>query len=353
MRDAGLYKMFRAKARGGLEADPVTGFRVVEEVSRIDSAAGWNLGLSIGVDMFGPWFSDSTTEQVFGPEETILGGSFNPPRKAVPVPGGYRVTGRTSFVSGAHSDTMFVGLANIYDEADVMRKGANGAPITLMTVVPAAQGEIIDNWNTLGMSGTGSHDVALNDVFVPEERAVPFVPVKAPSAAYSGPLYRLTVWPAVATVAPPALGIARAAIDELIELATKKTPAYTVKSLRDRSVVQSQLGHAEAKLGAARAYLHDVFDRAYADAVDGKSITMEYKCKAQLASTHAILAAAEAVDLVHAAVGASGIRREYHFEKYFRDVHVITQHAFASASRLESVGQILMGLGPEWPFFAF
>jgi hypothetical protein len=71
MRDAGLYKMFRAKARGGFEVDPVTGFRVIEEVSRIDSAAGWNLGLSIGVDMFGPWFSDSTTEQVFGPEETI------------------------------------------------------------------------------------------------------------------------------------------------------------------------------------------------------------------------------------------------------------------------------------------
>jgi hypothetical protein len=173
--------------------------------------------------------------------------------------------------------------------------------------------------------------------------------MKASSEAYSGPLYRLTVWPAVATVAPPALGIARAAIDELIELATKKIPAYTVKSLRDRSVVQSQLGQAEAKLGAARAYLHDVFDRAYAEAVNGKSITMEFKCKAQLASTHAILAAAEAVDLVHAAVGVSGIRREYHFEKYFRDVHVLTQHAFASASRLESVGQILMGSSRSGP----
>ena len=219
--------------------------------------------------------------------------------------------------------------------------------------MPAEQAEIIDNWNTLGMSGTGSHDVALNDVFVPEERAVPFVPLGTPSEAYSGPLYRLTVWPAVAALATPALGIARAAIDDLIELATKKTPAYTVKSLRDRSVVQSQLGQAEAKLGAARAYLHDVFDKAYADAVKGKSITMENKCKAQLASTHAILAAAEAVDLVHAAVGASGIRREYRFQKYFRDVHVITQHAFTSASRFESVGQILMGLQPEWSFFAF
>jgi indole-3-acetate monooxygenase len=352
MRDAGLYKMFRAKARGGFEADPVTGFRVLEEVSRIDSAAGWNLQLSNGVDMFGPWFSDSTTEQVFGPEKTILGGSFNPPRKAVPVAGGYRVTGRTSFVSGAHNDTMFVGLANIYD-AGVMRTGPGGGPITLLTIVPSEQGEIIDNWNTLGMSGTGSHDVALNDVFVPEERAVPFVPLGTRSEAYSGPLYRLTIWPAIAVLAPPALGIARAALDDLIDLATKKTPAYILKSLRDRSVVQSQLGQAEAKLGAARAYLHDVFDRAYADAVKGKSITMEYKCKAQLAATHAILAAAEAVDLVHAAVGASGIRREYRFQKYFRDVHVITQHAFTSASRFESVGQILMGLEPEWSFFAF
>jgi alkylation response protein AidB-like acyl-CoA dehydrogenase len=302
--------------------------------------------------MFGAWFSDSATEQVFGPEETILGGSFNPPRKALPVAGGYRVTGRTPFVSGAHGDTIFIGLANIWD-AEMMRTGPDGVPITLLTAVPAEQAEIIDNWNTLGMSGTGSHDVALNDLFVPEERAVPWVPLRTPSKAYGGPLYRLTIWPAVAALAAPALGIARAAIDELVELATKKTPAYTVKSLRDRSVVQSQLAQAEAKLGSARAYLHDVFDKAYADAVDGQPITMEHKCRAQLASTHAILAAAEAVDLVHAAVGASGIRREYRFQKHFRDVHVITQHAFTSASRYESIGQILLGLEPEWPFFAF
>ncbi len=69
--------------------------------------------------------------------------------------------------------------------------------------------------------------------------------------------------------------------------------------------------------------------------------------------SHAVIAAAEAVDLVHACIGATGIRNEHQFQKHFRDVHVITQHAFVCASRLESVGQVMLGVDPEWPFFQF
>jgi alkylation response protein AidB-like acyl-CoA dehydrogenase len=139
----------------------------------------------------------------------------------------------------------------------------------------------------------------------------------------------------------------------MTELATAKVPAYTAKTLRDRSVVQSQIARAEAHVRSARAFLYDVFEEAYDDAVAGRRPTMKTKAMLQLASTNAVLASADAVDLVHAAVGASGIRREYAFQKYFRDIHVITQHGFICASRYESVGQILMGLEPEWPFFLF
>ena len=84
------------------------------------------------------------------------------------------------------------------------------------------EAEIIDNWNTLGMRGTGSHDVNVDDLFVPAERAVPFKPLDQPSPAYSGPWHRLTIWPPVACNAIPALGIAQAAIDAFADLATKK-----------------------------------------------------------------------------------------------------------------------------------
>ena len=73
----------------------------------------------------------------------------------------------------------------------------------------------------------------------------------------------------------------------------------------------------------------------------------------QLATTHANLAAARAVDLVHAVAGTSAIRNEYRFQRYFRDVHTMTQHAFTSASRYESVGALMLGVESDWPFFAF
>lgn len=352
MRDAGLHRLWRPAALGGLEVDPVTGFRVLEEVSRIDSAAGWNLQASLATELFGPWFEDTTVTEVFGEPRTVLAGAFNPPRQAIPVDGGYRVTGRTPFTSGAHSAAWLLGLANVMDGGQP-RLGPGGEPMVLMTLIPSADFEIVDSWDTMGMCGTGSHDVTVNGALVPERRAVPYVPLERSASAYRGPLYRLTVWPVVAGLAVPALGVARAAIEEVVALTTVKTPAYTTRPLRERAVAQAQLARAAATLDAARAYLHAAFEAAYADATAGRPITLDHKRRMQLAATHAVHGAADAVDLVHAIVGATGIRREHPFERHFRDVHVLTQHAFVCASRYEDVGRIMMGGDPEWSFFSF
>jgi indole-3-acetate monooxygenase len=350
LRDAGLYRLWRPRSLGGFELDPIAGFQVLEEVSRIDSAAGWNLQIASAFDMFGQWFDEPTARELFG-RDAIIGGALNPPRRAVPSTGGYRLSGRTPFVSGAHQATAFLGLANVFENGE-MRIGANGAPETLLTICRASEAEIISNWNTMGMSGTGSHDVNLEGVFVSQQQAVPLVPIEKRTAYYEGPLYRLTIWPSVAAMAPIALGIARAALDEAIRAASQKAPAYTAKALRDRSVVQAELARAEAAIGSSRAYLYEVFEEAWDLAVADRPIAMEWKGRMQLAATHAVLEAAEAVDLVHAVVGSSGIREEQPFSRHFRDAHVITQHGFVNASKLESVGQILLGLSPEWPFFA-
>jgi len=352
MRDAGLFRMWRPQALGGHEVDPVTAFRVFEEVARIDSAAGWNLQLSTAFDMFGAWFSDDTAREIFGQPAAILGGSFNPVRRAVPTDGGYSVSGQTPFVSGSHHATWIFGLAHIC-EGDGPRLGPGGVPETLLTACPAGEVEIIDTWNTMGMRGTGSHDVRISDLLVPPHHAIPWVPLERPGKAYEGPLYRLSIWPAAAALAPPALGIARAAIEETIEVATRKTPAYTKKTLRDRSVVHRLLALAQGDLASGRALLHTVYDELYQKAVAGDRLTIEDKARAQLAATHAIQSAAKAVDRVHEIVGASGIREEYRFARHFRDVHVITQHGFTNTAKLESVGQIMLGLDPDWPFFGF
>jgi alkylation response protein AidB-like acyl-CoA dehydrogenase len=351
MHEQGLYRLWKPKLFGGLEADPITAFQVFEEVSRIDSAAGWNLQLSCGAEMFGAWFSDEGAQEAFGNADSALAGAFFPPRKAIPVDGGYRVTGQTAFMSGAHHAGWFLGLSNIYDGGDAPRLGENGEPVTLMTMCPAADATIVDTWRTLGMRGTGSHDVLMKDVFVPERRTAVLAPLEKPGRAYEGPLYKLTLWATVSALSTVALGVARAAIDSLLELAARKIPSYTARALRDRNTVQALVGEAEATLGAARAFLHEALREAWDEALQGRVIDMPRKMKLQLAATHAAASAAKTVDMVHAAAGTTGIREEHRLQRHFRDVHTITQHAFISANRYESGGQFLLGVPIEWPFY--
>ena len=353
MLQAGLYSMSAPKAFGGLEVDPLTMIRVVEEVARHDSAAGWNLNLSVGGNFIPAWLPDEGAAEIMTSHpQTIIVGSFTPGQQAIPVAGGYRLSGQWPFVSGSHDGHWFLFLPQIMDR-DQPRRNDRGAPVQRLMFFPADRAHILDTWHTLGMRGTGSNDVAVSDLFIPERHTALLAPLEKPGTAYQGPLYRLTIWAPIALLAPPALGIARAAIDNLIALAGTKTPSYTAKALGQRQVVQRQVAEAEATLGAGRAYLYTTFQESWAAAVQGAEITLAQKLKMQLAISHAVGCAAKAVELVHAAAGTSSIRNEYPFQQYFRDVHTITQHAFASASRYESVGALLLGLESDWGFFDF
>jgi indole-3-acetate monooxygenase len=350
LRASGLYRLWRPRAFGGLEVDPMTGFQVLEEVSRIDSAAGWNLQLSSAIDALGAWFPDDGAKEIYGQVDASFAGSFFPPRRAVVADGGYRVTGQTPFVSGAHQAHWFLGLAQVYDD-DSPRLGPDGAPVTLLTMCPASEAVIVDNWRTLGMRGTGSHDVVMTDVFVPSRHTGLLAPYDKPGSAYQGPLYKFTVWTAISVLATPALGTARAALDDLLELAERKTPSYVATALRDRTTVQAAIGEAEATLGAGHAYLYEALREIWEMALEDRLIDMPGKMKLQLAATYAIAAAVRVVDLVHKTVGTTGVRDEHRFQRYFRDVHTIEQHAYTSTARYESVGQYLLGVPIEWPFY--
>ncbi len=352
LRDAGLFRMLRPRSRGGVGLDPVAEFRVAETLARVDGAAAWNVQVCNASELFGGWFSDQTTEEIFTSPDAIVAGAFNPHRRAVAVDGGYVVSGQTLFNSNCHSATWFIGLADVFD-GDTMRTDESGQAETLLTAIPAADCRIVENWNTMGMRGTGSHDVDVADVFVPTTRAVPFGPLTEPAPAYDQtPLSRIAVWVTVGCHSAVPLGIAQAAIDDLRELGAK-VPAYTQSSIRDRTTVQLRLARAEGKLAAARAFFHAAFEEAWASVKSRGHLEMREKAQCQLAATTAVLTSAEVVGLVHSCVGATGIRDEQKFQKYFRDVNVITQHAFICEARLESVGQIMFGIEPDWGFFNF
>ncbi len=351
MRSAHLYRMCKPRAYGGLEVDPVTALRVYEEVSRVYPAAGWNLQISSAGYNLPAWLADDGAAELMANPDFTVAGAFAPPGKAIPVDGGYTLTGRWGFGSGSHQADWLVGGAFLYDpDSAEPRKNDKGQPIQLMMFFPSADVTILDTWHTMGMRGTGSHDFSVDRVFVPKRRAAELAPLTRLPLACSTPIYRLSLWFMVAALATPALGAARAAIDALIELG-KKTPNYTMSTVGERPVAQMQLARAEALLGAARAYLHESVAEAWNTALQGQFPNQAQKIKIQLATCHAIRSAADAIDLVHTAAGTSAIKEDQPFESCFRDVHVMTQHAFGSAARFESAGKLLFGQPTDWPFF--
>lgn len=352
MQETGLLKLWVPKAFGGYEADPMAAFQIFEAVAKIDGAAGWNLQISTSVHPFLAWLPDEGPQEIYqnGPD-VILGGALFPPGQATPVDGGYRLSGRWPFVSGCHHCDWYMAPSLIMD-GDNPALAEDGQPLQILTFFSAKDTEILDTWHTVGMRGTGSHDVIAKEIFVPQHRTAMMMPLENPGKAYQGALYHMTIWPPVAALAPPALGIASAAIADLIDLAKKKTPSFTGTTLRERPDAQARIARAEAIVGAGRAYLHEALREGWETAEQRKILPLQQKLKIQMATIYAIQSSADAVKLIHSAAGSSAIRKEYKFQQYFRDVNTITQHAHASPSRYQSIGNLMFGLEMDWPFFA-
>jgi len=216
----------------------------------------------------------------------------------------------------------------------------------------ASEARVLDNWNTLGMRGTGSHDYVVNDAFVPEHRTWRIGPLGDLPPAYAGPLCRLGIWWVGPLNASVALGIARAMVEDAIALAATKTPSYTMTGLADRPVAQDRIARAKAAIDAGMSYIERSVQRAYEHTLmSGDRIGVEQGIPLALAGSYGHEAANQAVDLVHSVVGTSGIRAEQRFQQYFRDVHTVSQHAFSTPSRFESIGKLLLGRETDWAFY--
>lgn len=353
LREAGFFRLFTPRALGGREIDPVTFAHVVETVSMCDSAAGW----AFQAGNTGSWWMSRTSPEavaevyVDGPD-LIMAASFNPPHNAEAVSGGYRITGRAPLASTIHESRWTMVSAIVCDD-NKPRMTPHG-PEVVAVVIPTSELEIIDTWHSLGMRGTDSNDIAVNGVFVPTARAFRLDPSYVPSAPFDGPLYRLPALVSVsAVVAPVALAVARGALDELRDIVTKKIPLGSMKTARDRGAVQSAVAEAEAMIRSARLFFYDTLTTAWERAVAQEAFTLEHKADLMLASTWAVRCAARATDLMHRMAGTTGIYSRSRLERHFRDAQTLRHHGFHSDSRLETVGQVYLGVEPEFPFVAF
>jgi indole-3-acetate monooxygenase len=158
----------------------------------------------------------------------------------------------------------------------------------------------------------------------------------------------------VASNLPPvALAVARRAIDEVLALAQGKVPVARSTPLRERASAQAKLARAEAALRAGRVLLYDTLSEAWQATVAGDALSLRQKADVLLAMTHAVSSAVKAVELMYSVAGTSGIYTRNPLERYFRDVQVLRHHAFGAETRYETVGQVYLGLPPDFPALAF
>lgn len=350
---AGLQRMFAPRSLGGLEVDPVTCARVVEKIASFDSAAGWALQV---VNLNAWWAArlpDDGVDEIYGSNPSaMMAAAFHPPQQATQVPGGYRVTGRAPLASNIH-DCEWVLLSALVMDGAQPRMTASG-PEMIVAIVPTPEVEILDTWYTLGMRGTDSNDVAVNDVFVPFRRSARLTPTFQPGRHFHGALYRFPAAPTIGLfTAAVLLASARAAISEFRELAQRKTPFGSMQTLRERGTVQAGLADAEAILRSARALFYDSLSVAWARTLARQPTTLEQKADLLLAIVHAARSSARVTDIVHGLAGTTGIYEKSPIERHFRDAHTLRHHGFASESKLETVGQVYLGVAPEFPLIAF
>ncbi len=342
MAEAGLYRLSVAREFGGFECDPNTTIRTIEAIAEADGSAGWNL--MIGLETGGIASGGVSREggaAVFADPMTIMAGSLNALGRATPAEGGWRLTGRWQYASGIHNAHWFWAGATVMD-GDRPAVGPHGLPRAIQLLVPARDYEIIDTWDVAGMRGSGSHDVAVHDVFVP---GAFMTDVYASPNTQTSPLFRYPVVSRLCyTKVGVATGIARAAIDAFVELAGAKTPYLSRNLLRDRSTAQLAAAEAEVTLGAGRAFTFEAVGAMWAALTAGEAPSMELRLRQRMATTHAVQAAVRAVDLVHGAAGLSPNYRGAPLERHFRDVHVVPQHPTVSPAFMETAGRALLGL---------
>lgn len=338
--EKGFYRMCAPEIYGGLELPPAVSMETIETVARADASSAWCVFIGATSGTVLAMLPPDSARDLFHHPEVLFCGVFAPRGKAVAGDAGFRVNGRWQWGSGTqNADWVMGGCQVIRDgEPELLR---NGTPRSRMMIAPAADVEFFDTWNVSGLCGTGSTDFAMNDLTVPESRAVG-IGVDGP---LERPLYAFPQFGLLAMgIAAVALGIARAAIDELVSLAGGKTPSGSARPLATRSSAQTDVSKAEALLRSARAFYYETIGVAWESATACGAIDETHRRDVRLATTHATRASAEAVDLMYHLAGGTSVYASSPLQRHFRDVHVATQHMMVSPATLELTGRLFLGL---------
>jgi len=343
--EAGFYRLLMPHACGGHEAHPARYLEVIERLARADGSSAWCAFIGATSGLLSAFLESDVADALFGDASVISAGVFAPRGKAVAVTengvSGYRVSGRWQWGSGSRNASLIAGGALICDEAGTPIMNAQVIPENRMMIFPAGDVILHDTWDVSGLCGTGSTDFEVQNIFVPASHSVSlFTDKPVPVPLYCFPTFGLLG----IGIAAVALGIAEAAIDEVISLAAGKTPQGSAKPLALRAKAQNDVSEAVALRRSARAFLMETIDAAWEAALRDGQIDTAHRRDLRLATTHATRSAARAVDLMYTLAGGSSVYRSSPLQRQFRDVHVTTQHMMVSDATYELTGRLLLGV---------
>jgi indole-3-acetate monooxygenase len=342
LAEAGVFRLLVPAAAGGLEAHPAVVVTAVEELARGDGAAGWCAAIGSTSGLLTGYLPEATAREAFATPTTALGGVFAPRGRAVAEDGGFRVTGRWPFASGcAHCDWLMGGC--VVERDGEVEKLPNGMPDVRLMLAPAAEVEIHDTWNAMGLRGTGSHDIEMRDVHVPAERSASML---SDSPTATGPVYAFPQFGMLAiAIGAVSLGIARGALDDIAALAGARKPTGSSRTMAERATVQAEVAANEARLRAARALLHDAIGQAWEPAVERGEVPVEQRASLRLAATHAATTGAEVTGAAYRLGGGAAVyETKSPLPRRFRDANVATQHMLVAPATNELTGRLLLGL---------
>lgn len=350
LRKVGFLRLSMPDTLEGLEIDPLTTAKLVEEIARHNAGAAWSMMVANTATWWCSMLSDDGIDEIYkdGPD-TFIAGAFHPPMQATEVTGGYRITGRSPLASNVHEAQWIFVSAIVMEEGQP--KMTDGRPDVRGVFMNANDCTIPDTWHTIGMHATDSNDVEANQVFVPAHLSIPLAPGLPRNQHYKGALYQFPAIGAniVSLIAPVSLALASSAIDEIKKLAEKKTPFGSAVTIRDRGSVQRKIGMAEALVQSSRAYLHQTLTDTWNKTVAGQKLTMEERAGLLLAATHTNQSCFQAADMMYSVAGTTGVYTKSRLSHIFTDMQVVRQHGFANESRYETVAQVYMGLPGDLP----
>ncbi len=332
LQETGFFKLLQPKRYGGFETDPVSFYTAVKEIASACGSTGWVASI-LGVH---PWhlalFDGKAQEEVWSEDVDVrISSSYAPMGKAEVVEGGYRVTGRWSFSSGCdHCTWVLLGGPAF----------ADGKPVDFCTyLLPISDYSIVDVWDTIGLRGTGSNDIVVEDVFVPQHRALSFIATskcKTPGQEVNpGPLYRLpygSVHPS--TITAPIIGMAQGAYDAHVEHQRKRVrAAYMGEQSKEDPFAKVRIAEAASEIDAAWLQLTHNIEELYQLAIKGEKLPTSTRLRVRRDQVRGTERAITAIDRLFENSGGRAIQRGTPIQRFWRDAHAGRVHAANDAER--------------------